>query len=268
MTPQPFSARQCYRPEDQPITIREDAPAELRGAILMIARSLEMDPLNMRDVICGILPALPDPNNWSPYPNVWCEVTYLMEDAPWYKVYDIAESFYSKLMSEDPEVATEFERRLNDFFLEKGIGWELRAGEITYRGSEVFANSTQKTPQALEKVGFPRAADEMREALGCISRRPNADITGAIQHAMAALEATAREVAGDRKSTLGKLTSNLHLPVPLKEAIDKLWGYTCNWGRHIHEGQSIDYTEAELVVAIAGSLCDFFAQRKSGSANV
>ena len=263
MTSQPFSAREGHRPEDKQITVREDAPPELRQAILMLAKSLEMRPHDMRDVICGVLLVFPNPNNWSPYPNVWCEVQNLMDDAVWYKIYDIAESFYAKLVSDNPrdfEPASEFERKLNEFFLEKGIGWELRDGQITYRGSEVFANSTQKIPQALEKVGYQRAANEMREALRDISRRPDADITGAIQHAMAALEATAREVAGDRKRTLGKLSSKLDLPSPFKEILDKLWGYTSNRGRHIREGENINYPEAELIVTIAGSLCAFLVQ--------
>ncbi|MCY3487399.1 MAG: hypothetical protein OXH34_03065 [Bacteroidetes bacterium] len=253
MIDQLFSTRQGYRPENKPITVREEAPRELREAILMLAKRLEMRVHDMRDVVCEVLLVTPNPDNRSEH-FVWLKIEHLVYGAAWYKVYDVAESFYTKLMSDDQEAAIEFGCRLNEFFLEKGIGWEIQGGEIVYRGSEVFANSTHKTPQSLEKVGFLLAASEMREALRCISRRPDADVTGAIQHAMVALETTAREVVGDRKSTLGKLTSELNLPGSLKGAIDKLWGYTSNWGRHISEGQNIDYGEAELVVAIAGSL--------------
>ena len=264
MTYQPFSARQGYRPEDKPITIREEAPRELREAILMLAKHLEMTPHDMRDVVCGVLLVSPDPDNWSAYPNVWREVEDLMYyRAVWYKVYDISEAFYAKLISDNLEAAIEFERQLNEFFLEKGIGWELRDGKIIYRGSEVFANSTHKTPQALEEVGFQLAANEMREALSDISRRPVPDITGAIQHAMAALETTAREVTGEPKWTLGKLIPKLGLLSPLDKAITKLWGYASNRARHICEGEKIDYTEAELIVTIAGSLSAFLVQRNS-----
>ena len=58
-------------------------------------------------------------------------------------------------------------------------------------------------PQRLDETGLKRAANEMREALRDISRRPEPDITGAIQHAMAALEATAREATGQSNPTLG-----------------------------------------------------------------
>ncbi len=261
MIEKPFSTRQGYKREDKQVTVREDAPEELRNAILMLAKKLEMSPHDMRDVICEVLLVAPDPDNWSPYPNVWFEVQNLMSDADWYRVYDIAEAFYKRFVSDNPEASVEFERRLNEFFHEKGIGWNLRNGQILFRGSETFVNSTHKAPQTLEKVGFQRAANEMREALKDISRRPNADITGAIQHAMAALESTAREVTGDRNSTLGKLAKHA-LPSPLDKAIEKLWGYASDHGRHIREDHTVDITEAELIVAIAGSLCEFFAQRK------
>jgi len=186
-----------------------------------------------------------------------------MRDAHWYKVYDIAEAFYERFASDNPEASEEFERQLNGFFYENGIGWELCNGQIQFRGSEAFANSTQKAPETLEEVGFQRTANELREAAKDISRRPNADVTGAIQHAMAALESTAREVTGDSNSTLGKLVPRLDLPKPLDKAIVKLWGYTSDRARHVREGQDVNITEGELIVSIAGSLCEFFVQRDS-----
>ena len=189
-----------------------------------------------------------------------------MENAKWYKVYDIAEALYRKLATNgtwDTQPASEFERRLNDFLLENGIGWELRDGQITHRGSEAFSKSTHEVPIRLEESGFQRAANEMREALGDISRRPQRDITGAIQHSMAALEATAREVTGQPNPTLGKLVPMLDLPTPLDQAVHKLWGYASDRGRHIREQQVVDPADAELIVTVAGSLCAFLAQRRA-----
>ena len=169
-----FSARQGYRPPPAEITVREDAPSDLRGAILMLAEAAGMRPSVMRQVICGVLLVRPDSNNWSEYPNIWDEVVCLMDDAPWYRVYDIAETLYAELAGprmRDTGPAAEFRRRLNDFLVEKGIGWELRDGQITHRGSEAFAKGTQEAPRVLDASGFQRAANEMREALGDISRR-------------------------------------------------------------------------------------------------
>ncbi len=258
-----FSTRQGYRPPVAPITVREDAPSKLRGAILVLAKEAGMSPCAMRNVICEVLLVKPDPNNWSEYPNIWNEVDWLMEDAAWYRVYDIAEALYAQLRRNrhGATATATFAQRLNDFLVENGIGWELRDGQIVHRGSEVFSKTTHDVPRTLEASGFQSAANEMREALGDISRRPEPDITGAIQHAMAALEATAREVAGQRNPTLGKLVPMLNLPPPLDHAVHKLWGYASNRGRHLREGQTFDAKEAELIVTVSGSLCAFLAPR-------
>ena len=269
-----FSDRQGYRPPAAQITVREDAPSELRGAIPLIAEDAGMTPSAMRQVICGVLLIVPDRGNWSEYPNIWEEVVQLMEDAQWYKVYDIAEALYAALVPDHETIllhgwddayqfAREFERRLNGFLVENGIGWELCGGRITHRGSEAFARSTHEVPDRLEESGFQGAANEMREALTDISRRPEPDITGAVQHAMAALEATAREITGQPNPTLGKLVPVLGLPAPLDQAVHKLWGYASDRGRHIRERQAVDHAEAELIVAVAGALCAFLAHHRS-----
>lgn len=255
-----FSDRQGYRAPPAQITVREDAPPELRGAIRLLAREAGMQPSAIRDVLCQVLLTPPNDNNWSEYPNIWGEVGWLIDNAAWYKVYDIAEALHAELASGRPwdaKPADGFQRRLNGFLAERGIGWELQDGLITYRGSEAFAKSTHEVRQRLDESGRHRAADEIREALVDISRRPDPDITGAIQHAMAALEATARDVTGQPNPTLGKLVPHLGLPAPLDQAVHKLWGYASDRGRHIREHQTVDRAEAELIVAVAGSLCAF-----------
>ena len=269
-----FSDRQGYRPPAAQITIRKDAPSELRGAIPLIAEDAGMMPSDIRRVICRVLLKVPDRGNWTEYPNIWEEVVQLMEDAQWHEIYDIAEALYAALVPHPDKTALhgwdkahqsadEFERRLNGFLVENGIGWELRERQITHRGSEAFARSTHEVPDRLEESGFQRAANEMREALRGLSRRPEPDITGAVQHAMAALEATAREVTGQPNPTLGELVPRLGLPAPLDQAVKKLWGYASEYARHIREGQAVDHAEAELVVAVAGALCAFLADRRS-----
>ena len=257
-----FSDRYDYRPSPAKITVREEAPPSLRFAIPSIAEDAGMQPSTMRQVICQILLVKPDSNNWSEYPNIWYEVCWLMEDAMWYKVYDIAEALYATLeeyqhLSSQP--AEKFEHRLNDFLVENGIGWELCNGKITHRGSEVFTKSTHGSVEVLVESDLQRSANEMREALRDISRRPDPDITGAIQHAMAALEATAREITGKPNATLGQIVPHLGLPSPLDKAVQKLWGYASDRARHVREHQNVEHNEAEFIVTVAGSLCAFLS---------
>ena len=66
-----FSRRFGHRPEEPEIVIRDDAPQDIREAILMIAEGdLSLSPNYLRDVLCTVLRKLPDRSNWSEYPNI------------------------------------------------------------------------------------------------------------------------------------------------------------------------------------------------------
>lgn len=260
-----FSSVHQYHPPATTI-VREDAPVELRRAILVIAHGAGLSLVEVHQVICEVLLEQPIPLDFD-IMNLRQEVDDILMNADWYRIYDIAEALYATVGSKfSPlleERANKFEHLLNRFFVENGIGWELRNGKIIYRSSETFEKSVHEVPSRLDESGFHCAANEMREALKDISRRPDPDITGAIQHAMAALEATAREVTGQPKPTLGKLVSALDLPSPLDQAVIKLWGYASEHGRHIRERQTVNLADVQLIVSVAGALCDSIAQRRS-----
>lgn len=253
MTDGTFSERFGYRGNDVPITVREDAPEHLRHAIVMLGYDGGLDPHAMRSAMCEVLLRRPDPSNWSAYPNVDWEVNGLIEDAPWFKVYDIAEKLYSELRSRDPAGSASFERRLNDFMRENGIGWAMQEGRLIARGSEAFTTASQTAAVEMQMSGRSTAAREVHEALNDLSRRPRADVTGAIQHAMAALECVARDVASST-DTLGKIIPKLGLPKPMDTALEKLWGFASEQGRHIREGREPRFEEAELVVTVASAV--------------
>lgn len=256
---QNFSDRYGFRPAEPEITIREDAPDDLRFAVAQIAVNAGMGPSRIRDVICTVLFVAPDRNNWSEYPNIWDEVRGLLEDCEWFKVYDIAERLYRSLHYQQ---ADQFRDELNRFFREKGIGWELKDNEgIVFRGSAPFAAATINAVEALTATGRTNAASEIREALRDISRRPAPDRTGAIQHSIAALESVARDIANEPGLTLGRLVPRLDLPRPLDEAVEKLWGFASDRARHIREGQQLGDDEAELVVSVACAVSIFLVHR-------
>ena len=98
--------------------------------------------------------------------------------------------------------------------------------------------------------------NEIKEAITDLSMRPKPDITGAIQHALAALECVCREITGDN-ATPGTLIINHSgiIPRPLDDAIRKIWGFSSERGRHLKEEGEPSYEEAELVVHLTASLC-------------
>jgi AbiJ N-terminal domain 4 len=202
-----FSRRHGYDVEEAEITVREEAPYDLRYAVAEIARIVGMRPGGIRSIACRVLLTAPDPNNWSEYPNIWGEVLGLLKNCEWFKVYDIAEAIWREL-EHDGDRQQIFQDELNRFFREKGIGWELKEPDgIVFRGGETFTAATTEAAQVLEDTGRATAANEIHEALRDISRRPTPDRTGAIQHAITALECTARDIAGEPKATLGARVS-------------------------------------------------------------
>jgi hypothetical protein len=126
------------------------------------------------------------------------------------------------------------------------------------RGSEAFSAVPKQAIQMLRGAGRLTAAGEIHEAIQDLSRRPNPDKTGSIQHAMAALECVARDVAGQPGKTFGKIISDhcgkLNIPRPLDDALEKLWGYASETGRHLREGREPSFEDAELVVTVSAAV--------------
>lgn len=269
MSTEPFSRRYGHGPEEREISIRDDAPEEVRAAILKIAQGdLDLSPFFLRDVLCTVLRKLPDPSNWSEYPNVWEECQRLIKDCPWYKVYDFVEALYHQLAeSHDLERAHRWESLINEYFLEVGVGWRLVDGMLESRGPEAFEVAVDTARSSLEQSGLSTARQEIHESLRDLSRRPEPDLTGAVQHAMAALECTAREAVGDERATLGEILKRHPnvLPKPLDDALSKMWGYASEMARHLREGRTPSRAEAELIVGVAASACNYLASRIRGA---
>src|SRR5215212_3397584 len=100
MTPrETFSDRHGFRPKDVPITIRTEAPEDLRGVVVDIAYESGYSPSPLRSIVCRVLRKRPDPSNWSEYPNIDGEVRLFLDHAEWYEVYDIIEAVAEGLMS-------------------------------------------------------------------------------------------------------------------------------------------------------------------------
>lgn len=256
-----FSDRHGYRGPEPEITIREDAPDFLRFQVASIARSCGLSPSAIRSIVCDILLEVPDSRNWSEYPNIWEEVLGLLRDCEWYKVYDVAEALW-RSFEYRPDEQARFEEDLNRVFREKGIGWQLKDPDgIVFRGDPSFAIATEHAVDAFAQTGRYTAAGEIREALKDISRRPDPDRTGAIQHSMAALECVARDLTNSPNLNLGQIINGLALTPPLGDAVHKLWGYASQNGRHVQEGRDASAAEAELVVSVACSLAVFLLRR-------
>lgn len=257
-----FSQRHGLVRPDAEITIRNDAPPQVRDATIQIAYRSGLKPSDIRELLCQILFRSPDRNNWSEFPNIDGEVRELIDDCAWFEVYDLIEMLALKSERRGLSFADE----MNRFFRAAGIGWQLIGNRVETRGTEVFEAAVRQGQAELLHQGRKTAATELHEALNDLSRRPLAETTGAIQHAMAALECVARDVAGS-KDTLGQLIQRNPgiFPPPVNQIVEKAWGYTSNYGRHLTEGKPPQFEEAELMVGLSGVLCRYLARTVPGN---
>lgn len=255
-----FSTRNGLSRPDAEIQIRNDAPEELRGAILSIAYGCDIKPSVIRQMLCTILARAFDRSNWSEFPNIDGEVNGLLGECEWFEVYDLLEKIAAYALRN----GSNFEEKINRHFRIAGVGWQLINQQVEMRGSESFEQAVRQGQQILQGLRKHTAASELHEALQDLSRRPVPEVSGAIQHAMAALECVARDTCGS-KDTLGDLIRRNPglFPKPIDQIVDKAWGYTSNFGRHLEEGKPPSFEEAEMMVGVSGVLCRYLARRAS-----
>ena len=248
----PFSRRHDLH-GDTEITVYDDAPDAVRAAAVQAARE-KLRPSELRELVCKALRTFPDKSNWSEYPNIWDEVQSLITGCAWYRVYDVIETV-SKALGE------EYDDEINAVFAEQGVGWQVHDGVVSVRGDLDFEDALRRGAKALVDTGRKGAARELNEARSHLSRRPTPDLTGAVHHAFAALEAVARDLDGGSKATLGELVKRhaaaLGIPQPLDGAIEKLWGFASERARHGREGPPPAREDVELVVSLSGSIITY-----------
>jgi hypothetical protein len=268
-----FSTRHGFEAPDAEITVRHDAPDALREIVVDIAYEAGLTPHSMRGLVCTLLRVPEDRGNWSAFPNVDGEVRDNLSSCEWYEVCDSIEAIHHRLVNRDEEEpwdrgesrAEYFAAELNKYFRRQGIGWQLVGGEIQVRGPEAFEAGLKEAQATLSAAGRSTAANEIHQALMDLSKRPESDLTGALQHALAALECVARDVTGDPKATLGAILgrSKTLLPPPMNDAAEKLWGFASEQGRHLREGRDPALEEVELAVHMAAALATYLSRRVS-----
>jgi hypothetical protein len=268
-----FSSRHGFEPKEVEIKVRHEAPVELRAILVDLAYEAGLDPHSLRGIVCKVLRVREDPSNWSAFPNVDGEARNHLDSCEWYEVYDVIEAIHESLQrrdersdwEKDETPAEYFDTELNKYFRKKGIGWQLKGGVVEVRGTELFETVISASRKVLAGTGRGTAEKEIHEALHDLSRRPEPDLTGALQHALAALECVARDVTGERKPTLGQLLAKNPglMPPPLDKAVEKMWGFASEQGRHLREGEDPGETEVELAVVVAAAMATYLVRKQA-----
>jgi hypothetical protein len=267
-----FSERHGLSKPPPQIISRHDAPEWLREFVVQSAYDAGLKPSDLRSIICKLLLESPDlRGNWSEYPNIDGEVRSLLHRAEWFEVYDFIETIaddifkrgFASPYGQESQGVVQFRDAINRAFIKRGVGWQLVENRIQIRGEESFETAVREAQEALSGSGRAVASQELHEALGDLSKRPDPDITGAIQHGMAALECVLRDVCGDKNRTLGELLKKHPdlFPTPIDQGIAKLWGYASERGRHLREGGAPHEDEAQLIVGLVGVLTTYVIKK-------
>ena len=251
-----FSERHGFHP-NRPITFRHDAPEGLRHAIVLAAYE-HLSYREIRSALCSLFMVAPDKSNWSEIPNIQFEVNDLIDAAAWYEVYDAVEELYRAIeRAKGPDRAHAFGETVDRLFQRSGAGWRWDdSGGVLARGDELFEKSVDTAAKALSVSGYTVAAKEIREAISDLSRRPEPDLTGAVHHALGALEATGRYIDGSERG-FSDLVDRLDLPKPLDSALKKMWGFSSNYGRHVSVTKVPTPRDAALIVHLAAAFCAY-----------
>jgi hypothetical protein len=150
---QSFSKRHGFS-SAKDITIREDAPANLRSFVLQTASHLGWSPARLLRLVCQVL-RVPPSDGMRDLSLIWPEVEGLVEECPWFKVYDIIEALHASFENTFDDNAVFFANEINEFFVDEGIGWQLVGGQIMMRGAEAFEAVVTAAIRALEASELP-----------------------------------------------------------------------------------------------------------------
>ena len=255
-----FSKRLGLQAITAEITTRYDAPEEFRQYLFFVLQNFGLGLKKIREIVCLATKQAPDSNQWGENDFMKSEIEEKMGSSFWPYIYDLIEMFYDKLNASEKK---DFSDSINEYFLIHGIGWKLCEGSIEYRGDDIFENDLKLAQNALKERHLDDSKREIVEAVQDMSRKPDPDITGAVQHSIAALECVCRKISGDEKDTLGdviKKHPNL-VPPPLNEAISKIWGFSSEQGRHLREGRAPKIDEAELLVHLSAAICLYLSKK-------
>ena len=78
------------------IEVRNDASADFRLYLLLLM--LRYAGLKkVRTCVCFVTKETEDRNNWAENDFMKSEVQSILENSPWYRIYDIIESFYQQI---------------------------------------------------------------------------------------------------------------------------------------------------------------------------
>ena len=253
-----FSGRVGLRPM---AIVHDDAPLGFRHAVVGALKSEAI----LSEMIIGIVQrgtTLPRPKGFL----TDSVVMPMIEQCEWWQVFDVAELGFAAIHAErllGPDKAKAYERTINEACRVNNLGWQMDAGSFFVVASTAQHESATCVIDDLDAKGLKTSAGELREAHVDLSRRPQPDISGGMQHAGAAIECLSREISGDAKLTLGEIIKKHDdlFPGAYRKMAEAMWGIVSNQGRHLKEEGEPTLEEALFVVGSITNLAAYLLAR-------
>ena len=270
---QPFHTRYGPLSSNPEITIREEAPRELRLRILALADTYGAKLSAMASRIGVLLEVNPSDLTGlrsERFSEATDRIFETFMECDWPLAYAAIEEIHEEISQSNPrstraQRADKFSLAVNEYFRRHGIGWQFIDGRIEHRSDEAFEDAFTSAVALAGEAGLSRAQNELREARGALSRRPDPDPTGAISRATNALESVARSVTGESDENWGNIVRKHPdlLPEPMIEAVRSIREFAQENARHIREDKVPTFEDAELVVHVSAAATTYLV-RKSG----
>lgn len=191
------------------------------------------------------------------------------ENVKWFEKIDLIDLTFCYFRSPEcpymhESVSEQFQLELNNEFKRLNFAYRLISGFVVEVNSEEEVNVIK---EALT-INSDAVKEQLTAALKKLSMR---DYQGSIKESVSALEAFTREISGNSKFSLNWLQKEgIEVHSTLKEAFNKLYGYTCDGEvgiRHPQMNPNSPYTptsdEAVLMLVAFSSIINYFKKKIS-----
>jgi len=152
--------------------------------------------------------------------------------AKWFLVFDLIEFCLQAL--HEHTVSRRFEAQCNRVLENENSAYRMIEGLVTPITSKQEIGAIETALRVL----YGPANEHIQKALVLFSNRQNPDYENSIKESISAVESIAKEVTGESKATLGKLTEMLNLHPAFQDGLKKLYGFTSDAGGIRHANYS------------------------------
>ena len=197
-------------------------------------------------------------SNWS---KTYQHIRELFFSFDWCEVYNFME--FMSNASNDVELNKKFQKTCNNVLESEVSAYRFVGKEIARITSEIEIESIEEALQS----PFSNVNAHLENALKLMSDKKSPDYINSIKESISAIEAICRIIVGKKTTTLGKALKKIEqkgiieLSPALKQAFDKLYGYTCSSDgiRHAFSDEKIktDFEEAKFMLVSCSGFVNY-----------